>query len=133
MLILMKRVPGVPVSEAWPNLFYARERDYSTRDRGVSAATPQALGGHPIYANFLFMGDKSRLHHCPLASDGALWADMEHGLKDTVPEAARRRPRQRMPTAAREFWLDYYYLCRDPTHERAKKFLEETVSETVET
>lgn len=31
--------------------------------------------------------------------------------------------------SAREFWLDYYYLCRDLRSERAMKFLEETKSE----
>lgn len=34
--------------------------------------------------------------------------------------------RKYMPdhSAAREFWLDYYHLCRDPESERAKEFME---------
>jgi aminoglycoside phosphotransferase (APT) family kinase protein len=32
-------------------------------------------------------------------------------------------------SAAREFWLDYYYLCRDPGSERAMKFMEKARSE----
>jgi aminoglycoside phosphotransferase (APT) family kinase protein len=26
--------------------------------------------------------------------------------------------------AAREFWMNYYYLCKDPENERARKFIE---------
>lgn len=207
ILILMKRVPGVPLSEAWPNLSMperetiARETaEYLLQLRKLQSDSIQGLDGRPFHANLLFMGNgnDSGLPYSPLASDEALWAGMEPGLKDTVPEAARRRLRQRMPTAtpytfthndltnvnimvenghltgiidwersgylpvwweyvhtylgdseedaewkkllrkfmpdysaALEFWLDYYFLCRDPTHERAKRFLEETESETL--
>ena len=41
--------------------------------------------------------------------------------------------RKYMPdhSAAREFWLAYYYLRRDPKHGRAIKFLEEIKNETL--
>ncbi|KAJ0421477.1 kinase-like domain-containing protein [Aspergillus carlsbadensis] len=184
-LIFMKRVPGVPLIEAWPSLstpekeHIARQTaDYLLQLRELQCDKMQALGGHPIYSNFLF---KNKVKN------------MERGLKDAVPQAARRRLRDRMPpaapytfthndltnvnimvqnaslagiidwemagffpvwweyvctsvpdseehkewktllrshmpdhSAAREFWLDYYYLCWDLEHERAKKLLEET-------
>ena len=109
MLILMKRVPGVPVSEAWPNLTtperetIARETaEYLLQLRKLQSDSIQGLDGRPFHANLLFMGNgnDSGLPYSPLASDEALWAGMEPGLKDSVPEAARRRLRKRMPTAA---------------------------------
>jgi hypothetical protein len=56
----------------------------------------QALSGRPIYSNFLFPRkdqDSSEHPHGPLASDDELWADMEQGLHETVPETARIRLR----------------------------------------
>ncbi|KAF7183289.1 hypothetical protein CNMCM7691_003202 [Aspergillus felis] len=51
----------------------------------------------------------------------------------SVPDSEEDREwktllRKYMPdhSAAREFWLDYWYLCRDPAHERAVKFLQGT-------
>ncbi|KAL3447634.1 kinase-like domain-containing protein [Aspergillus insuetus] len=199
-MILMKRIPGVPLSDAWPRLAthekeqIARQTaEYLLQLRNLQSEKMQALGGQPIYSNFLFRNKKSDLTHGPLASDDELWADMEQGLDDAVPQAARILLRNRMPpaapytfthndltnvnimvenasltgiidwemsgffpvwweyvctsvahseedkewkallrrympdhSAAREFWLDYYYLCRDLEHERARKFLEET-------
>ena len=204
-LTLMNRIPGEPLSKAWPKLstyekeVIARETaEYLLQLRNLQSDKMQALGGRPIYSNFLFQDEESELPHGPLASDDALWADMEHGLKETVPEAARIRLRKFMPTAApytfthsdltnvnimvenghltgiidwemsgyfpvwweyvctsvpdseedrewktllrkfmpdhstaREFWLNYYYLCNDPKHERAVRFLEETERETL--
>ena len=54
----------------------------------------------------------------------------------SVPDSEEDREwkallRKYMPdhSAAREFWLDYYHLCRNPKSDRAMKFLEETRSE----
>lgn len=54
----------------------------------------------------------------------------------SVPDSEEDREwktllRKFMPdhSTAREFWLNYYYLCNDPKHERAMKFLEETKCE----
>lgn len=204
-LVLMKRIPGEPLSKAWPKLsthekenIAKQTAEYLLQLRKLQSDNMQALGGRPIYSNFLFQDEESEFPHGPLASDDRLWEDMEHGLKDTVPEAARTRLRKCMPaaapytfthsdltnvnimvengclsgiidwemsgyfpvwweyvctsvpdseedrewktmlrkympdySAAREFWLNYYYLCRDPKHERATKFLEEIKSETL--
>lgn len=199
-LILMKRIPGEPLSKVWQKLsttekeHIARQTaEYLLQLRKLQADNMRALGGRPIYSNFLFPRKDSEHPHGPLASDDELWADMEQGLHEAVPESARRRLRNCMPKAApytfthgdltnvniivengsltgiidwemsgyfpvwweyvctsvpdseddrewkallrkympdhsnaREFWLDYYYLCKNPEHERAKKFIDET-------
>ncbi|EEQ89145.1 hypothetical protein RJZ56_007805 [Blastomyces dermatitidis] len=204
-LILMKRIPGEPLSNVWPQLstgqkeMIARQTaEYLLELRKLQSDNIQALDGRPVYSNFLFKDKDSELPHGPLASDDELWADMERGLKETIPEAARIRLRHCMPSAtpytfthgdltnvnimvengsvtgiidwemsgyfpvwweyvctsvpdsmedkewkallrkympdhsvAREFWLDYYYLCRDPESQRAMKFIEETRSENL--
>lgn len=205
--ILMKRIPGEPLSKAWSKLStdekenVARQTaEYLLQLRKLQSDKMQALGGggcgggRPIYSNFLFLGKQSDVPHGPLISDDELWAEMEQGLHEDVPEPARIRLRNCMPpaapytfthgdltnvnimmengsltgiidwersgyfpvwweyactsvpdsnedgewkallrkymmpdySAAREFWRDYYYLCMDPKHERAKKFIEET-------
>lgn len=203
-LILMRRIPGEPLSEAWPKLSteqrenIARQTaEYLLQLRKLQADNIQALGGGPVYSNFLFNDPVDNLPHGPLASDEELWADMERGLNEDVPEAVRMRLRRCMPSAspytfthsdltnvniivknssltgiidwetsgyfpvwweyvstsvpdseedrewktllrkympdhsaAREFWLNYYYLCRDLDNERAKKFIEEAAHET---
>ncbi|RHZ63012.1 hypothetical protein CDV55_106300 [Aspergillus turcosus] len=204
-LILMRRIPGEPLSKAWPKLStvekgnIARQTaEYLLQLRKLQSDKIQALGGRPIYSNFLFHDNDTDRPHGPLASDDELWADMEQGLNETVAPDARMRLRKCMPpaapytfthgdltnvnimvkngrltgiidweasgyfpvwweyvctsvpdseedrewktllrkympdhSAAREFWLDYYYLCRDPKHERATKFLQETGSKAL--
>lgn len=203
-LILMRRIPGEPLSKAWPRLSAdEKERiakqtaEYLQQLRKLQSNSIQSLGGRPVFSNFLFKHKDSELPHGPLASDDDMWDDMERGLEETIPEAARIRLRHCMPSAtpytfthgdltnvniivengsltgiidwemsgyfpvwweyvctsvpdseedrewkvllrkympdhsaAREFWLDYYYLCRDPGSERAKKFMEKVRSET---
>lgn len=203
-LILMKRIPGEPFSKAWPKLSTdEKERiakqtaEYLLELRKLQADKIQALDGNPVYSNFLFKDKIAQTPHGPLASDDELWADMERGLSEAIPEAARIRLRRLMPpatpytfthgdltdvnimvengklsgiidwelsgylpvwweyacssvtdseedgewkallrrfmpdhSAAREFWIDYYYLSRRPDSERAMKFVEETKRET---
>jgi aminoglycoside phosphotransferase (APT) family kinase protein len=203
ILILMRRIPGEPLSKVWPKLSTdGKERiaqqtaEYLQQLRKLQSGSIQSLGGGPVFSNFLFKHKDSELPHGPLASDDDLWNDMEHGLKETIPEAVRIQLRRCMPsatpytfthgdltnvnimvengslsgiidwemsgylpvwweyvctsvpdseedrewkallrkympdhTAAREFWLDYYYLCRDPGSERAIKFMEKVRSE----
>lgn len=199
-LILMKRIPGEPLSRVWPKLS-TNEKEHIARQtaehllqlRKLQSDNMQALGGRPIYSNFLFLHKDSNLPHGPLASDDELWADMEQSLHETVPETVRIRLRNCMPpaapytfthrdltnvniiiengsltgiidwemsgyfpvwweyvctsvpdseedrewkallrkympdhSAAREFWRDYYYLCKNPEHERARKFIDKT-------
>ncbi|KAJ6086072.1 hypothetical protein N7486_010353 [Penicillium sp. IBT 16267x] len=192
-LILMRRIPGEPLSKIWSQLsteekerIAKQSAEYLQQLRNLRSDKIQSLGGRPVYSNFLFKNKDSELPHGP-----DLWADMERGLKETIPEAARVRLRHCMPSAmpytfthgdltnvnimvengsltgiidwemsgyfpvwweyvcttvpdteedrewkallrkympdysvAREFWLHYYYLCRDPGSERAMKFLE---------
>ncbi|RDW90538.1 uncharacterized protein DSM5745_02313 [Aspergillus mulundensis] len=202
-LILMKRIPGEPLSRVWHNLsadekesIAKQTAEYLAQLRKLQSDRIQALGGCPVYSNFLFKHQRSEVPHGPLASDDELWADMERGLGESIPEAVRIRLRERMPSAApytfthgdltnvnimvesgsvtgiidwemsgyfpvwweyvctsvadseedrewksllrkhmpdhsaaREFWLDYYYLCRDPGSGRAMKVIEETCTE----
>ncbi|KAL6230708.1 hypothetical protein BDW75DRAFT_234194 [Aspergillus navahoensis] len=199
-LILMKRIPGEPpLSRVWPNLsadekesIAKQTAEYLLELRKLQSDHIQALGGRPVYSNFLFKDQCSEVPHGPLASDDELWADMERGMGESIPEAVRIQLRNCMPSAAlytfthgdltnvnimveggsvtgiidwemsgyfpvwweyvctsvpdseedrewksllrkfmpdhsaaREFWLDYYYLCRDPGSERAMKVIEE--------
>lgn len=197
-LILMRRIPGEPLSHVWPKLstderegIAKQTAEYLLELRKLRSDQIQALGGGPVYSNFLFKNKDSEVPHGPLASDDELWADMVCGLKETIPEAVRRQLRHCMPSAApytfthgdltnvnimvehgvltgildwetsgyfpvwweyvstsvsdseedrewkallrkympdhraaREFWLDYYHLCRDPESERAMRFME---------
>ncbi|KUL89433.1 hypothetical protein ZTR_04322 [Talaromyces verruculosus] len=197
-LILMKRIPGEPLSTAWPRLS-TEEREHIARQtadclsqlRTLQSDSIQALGGRRVYSNFLFPRRDSECPHGPLTSDDELWADMEQGLHEAVPQTARIQLRKCMPRAtpytfthndltnvnimvqngsltgiidwemsgyflvwweyfctsipdseedrewttllrkympdhgaAREFWMNYYYVCKDPENERARKFIE---------
>lgn len=92
-LILMKRVPGEPLSTAWPNLS-ANEKDsiaqqtaeYLQQLRKLQSDHIQALGGRPVYSNFLFKNRYSEVPHRALATDSKLWDKMEHGLGESIPE-----------------------------------------------
>ncbi|CEJ53688.1 Putative Function: aphA-6 of A. baumannii phosphorylates [Penicillium brasilianum] len=105
-LILMRRIPGEPLSEAWPKLS-ADEKDriakqtaeYLQQLRALQSDKIQSLGGHPFFSNLLFKDKDSETPHGPLASDDDLWNDMEHGLQETIPEATRIRLRHCMPSA----------------------------------
>lgn len=106
-LILMKRIPDEPLSKAWLKLStfdkenIARQTaEYLLQLRKLQSDKMQALGGRPIYSNFLFQDREVELPHGPLASEDELWTDMERGLRETVPKAARMRPRKCMPPAA---------------------------------
>ncbi|KNG89852.1 hypothetical protein ANOM_001760 [Aspergillus nomiae NRRL 13137] len=89
-LILMRRIPGEPLGKS---------------DK------IQSLGGLPVYSNFLFKSKTSQVPHGRLVSDNELWADMEGGLKETIPEAARVQLRQCMPSA-----LPYTFTHGDLTN-----------------
>ncbi|PLB49701.1 kinase-like protein [Aspergillus steynii IBT 23096] len=103
--ILLKRVPGEPLSAAWPKLS-ADQKDNIARQtaqylqqlRSLQSNCLQALNGGPIYSNFLFPNRTSDVPHGPLASDEDLWLDMERSLQH-IPEASRVRLRSRMPPA----------------------------------
>ncbi|RDH37521.1 protein kinase-like protein [Aspergillus welwitschiae] len=198
-LILMRRIPGEPLSNVWSKLTIDEKNkiakqtaEYLQQLRTLQSDKIQCLGGRPVFSNFLFKNEGSNeVPRGPFASDDELWAEMERGLNEKIPEAARVRLRQCMPSAmpytfthgdltnvnimvengeltgiidwetagyfpvwweyvctsvpdseedrewktllrrympdysvAREFWLEYYYLCRDLDSERAKKFLE---------
>ena len=105
-LILMRRIPGEPLSKVWSKLSTdEKERiakqtaEYLQQLRNLQSDKIQSLGGRPVFPNFLFKNKDSKLPHGPLASDNDIWADMERGLKETIPEAARVRLRHCMPSA----------------------------------
>lgn len=102
--IITKRIPGEPLSEAWPKLSrderdrIARQTaDYLLQLRQLQSDKMQALDGRPLYSAFLFHDQR---YHGPLGSDDELWADMERGLNGSLSDSVRKRLRQRMPPAA---------------------------------
>ncbi|GKZ30558.1 hypothetical protein AbraIFM66950_009569 [Aspergillus brasiliensis] len=206
-LILMRRIPGEPLSKVWSKLTTEEKEsiakqtaEYLQQLRGLQSDKIQSLDGRPVFSNFLFKnGNRFETPRGPFASDDDLWAEMERGLNKSLPEVARVRLRQCMPSAmpytfthgdltnvnimvengeltgiidwetagyfpvwweyvctsvldseedrewkallrrympdhsvAREFWLDYYYLCRNLDSERAIKFMEKIGDETHE-
>ncbi|KAL2859493.1 hypothetical protein BJX68DRAFT_252388 [Aspergillus pseudodeflectus] len=89
-LIVMRRIPGEPLSEAWPRLSMdEKERiakqtvEYLQQLRKLQSDKIQSLGGRPVFSNFLFKDKDSETPHGPLASDDDLWDDMELGLHET--------------------------------------------------
>lgn len=105
-LILMRRILGEPLSKAWPKLSMDEKERIATQTaeylqelRKLQSDNIQSLSGRPVFSNFLFGDKDSETPHGPLASDNDFWNDMERGLKETIPEAARIRLRQCMPSA----------------------------------
>ncbi|KAL5334504.1 kinase-like domain-containing protein [Aspergillus crustosus] len=106
-LIIMSRIPGEPLNEAWPKLSTAQKEniakqtaEYLGQLRSLTSDRIQALDSRPLYSNFLFHTHADWLPHGPLGSNEELWKEMETGLDKTVPEAAHERLRARMPSAA---------------------------------
>ncbi|GFG09671.1 hypothetical protein IFM5058_04542 [Aspergillus udagawae] len=106
-LILMRRVPGEPLSKAWSKLTTVEKEDIARQTaefllqlRELQSDKIQVLSGGPVYSNFLFYNRQSDLPYSPLPSDDALWEAMEKGLHESVPPDARTRLRERMPPAA---------------------------------
>lgn len=102
--LLSKRVPGQPLSEAWPNMSIEdKERiakqtaEYLLQLRGLHSTKMESLGGEPLHCAFLFLGEND-LGHGPLSSDDELWAEMSLALSN-VPEEVRQHLRRQMPTA----------------------------------
>ncbi|KAL5358422.1 kinase-like domain-containing protein [Aspergillus floccosus] len=82
-LIIMKRVPGEPLSQA-PKLSH-NERDRIARQTADCLLQLRQLQSDKMQA---------------LGSDDELWGDMERRLNDTLSDTVRQRLRQRMPPAA---------------------------------
>ncbi|PLB54596.1 hypothetical protein P170DRAFT_452329 [Aspergillus steynii IBT 23096] len=105
-LILMRRIPGEPLSKVWSKLSTdEKERiakqtaEYLQQLHNLQSDKIQSLGGRPAFSNFLFKNKDSKPSQGLLASGSNLWADMERGLKETIPEAARVRRQHCMPSA----------------------------------
>ncbi|KAE8423369.1 kinase-like domain-containing protein [Aspergillus pseudocaelatus] len=105
-LILMKCIPGEPLSKAWPRLsthekegIAKQTAEYPLQLGKLQSDNIQSLGGGPVYSNFLFKNKDFDLPHGPLASDDELWAHMERGLNEAITETVRIRLRHRMPPA----------------------------------
>ncbi|KAI3005822.1 hypothetical protein CBS147346_4172 [Aspergillus niger] len=106
-LILMRRIPGEPLSNVWSKLTIDEKNkiakqtaEYLQQLRNLQSDKIQCLGGRPVFSNFLFKNEGSNeVPRGPFASDDELWAEMERGLNEKIPEAARVRLRQCMPSA----------------------------------
>ncbi|RAL04726.1 aminoglycoside phosphotransferase family protein [Aspergillus ibericus CBS 121593] len=109
VVILMKRIPGEPLSKLWPKL-KPKEREsiakqtagYLSQLRRLTSDKIQGVGNRPIYSNLLFpykRGGDSFPPHGPFSSDDALWADMGIGIKKTFPASMYDDLRRVMPPA----------------------------------
>ncbi|PYI06759.1 kinase-like protein [Aspergillus sclerotiicarbonarius CBS 121057] len=109
VFILMKRMPGEPLSEVWPKL-KPKEREkiakqtasYLSQLRDIQNDKIQGVSGRPIFSNLLFPYKKANdpfPPHGPFASDDALWADMGVGIKKTFPASMYEDLRRVMPPA----------------------------------
>lgn len=103
--MLTKRIHGESLDAAWPTLSTAdRERvakqtaECLLQLRKLHSPQMQSVDGQPIYSAFLFPNGYG-LPHGPLSSDDELWREMAKSL-ETVPEKARQRLRERMPSAS---------------------------------
>lgn len=103
--MLTKRIYGEPLNAVWPTMGLAdKERiaeqtaEYLLQLRELHSPRMQSLDGHPIYCAILFPNGYG-VPHGPLSSDDELWGEMVKSL-EKVPEKARQRLRQRMPSAA---------------------------------
>ncbi|KAJ5088557.1 hypothetical protein N7456_012173 [Penicillium angulare] len=102
--MLTRRIQGLPLNEAWPTLSNAdkdriakQTAEYLSQLREHQSIRRESLGGKPLYSAFLFPNGYG-IGHGPLLSDDELWAEMSLALTN-VPEEARQKLRQRMPTA----------------------------------
>lgn len=97
-----ERVPGEPLSTAWPKMSISERSRVAKQTAGYLAQLRQlhssrieSLGGEPIYSAFLFPVGYG-LPHGPLSTDDELWDELAKAL-ERVPERALRRLRERMP------------------------------------
>lgn len=102
--ILMERIKGRTLEEAWPTMTTTdKERiadqaaGYLLQLRKLQSPQMQSLAGGPVYDAFLDMGSDMYTSHGPISSDNGLWEDMAAGLA-RLPEKARAGLRRRMPT-----------------------------------
>lgn len=102
--MLTERICAEPLNVVWPTLSIAdRERiaeqtaKYLLELRELQSPQMQSLDGGPIYSAFLFLNGYGAPHG-PFSSDDELWGEMVKSLEN-VPEKARQRLQQRMPTA----------------------------------
>ena len=104
----MRRVPGVPLSEAWPTLSN-EERGNLARQTAEAVLGLRKLQSERVYSlnaeggkicdSFLFHAHKPSVLRDPIASDEALWKEMEPGIPDSIPSSVRDRLRQTMSPA----------------------------------
>lgn len=103
--LVMRRIPGVPLSAAWPEMSEP-DRDrvarqtagYLAQLRRLHSSQLQSLHDQPLYSAFLFR-DGFGLPHGPLSSDDQLWQEMAKALQG-ISDKARHHLRSRMPPAA---------------------------------
>ncbi|CAN9338327.1 unnamed protein product [Alternaria alternata] len=102
--IQTERIPGDTLKTVWPTLS-AVEREHIAKQtaecllqlRELQSSRMQSLGEQPLFSAFLFRSGFGQPHG-PLSSDDELWATWTPVLKN-LPEKARSRLRERMPSA----------------------------------
>ncbi len=104
--LLTARLPGTPLSDAWPRMSDAAKRRAAQQVaallqqlRTLHAPRIQNAAGGALYAGHLF-ADAANVAYGPLASDAHLWAQLDQRLAaEGAPLAARSRLGARLPPA----------------------------------
>lgn len=100
--VLMDRIKGQTLEEAWPTLSEPEKEhiskqvaEYMDQLRHLQSSAMQSLDGGPLYSTWLFIDPKENPHG-PLRSDLELQDSLALALKD-LPPAVSARFRTRLP------------------------------------
>lgn len=103
-LRVVKRIDGITLKEAWPNLLETEKHDiakqtcsYLAQLRTLQSNKIESLDRRPLYDSFLFGGD-SCTPHGPLKSDDELWDEIAGNIKQ-LPNGVQQVLRKNMPPA----------------------------------
>lgn len=103
-LRIVKRMEGIPLTKAWPNLQEDEKRniakqtcEYLAQLRTLQSDWIEGLDHKPIYDSFLFSGPDNTPYG-PLKSDDELWDAMAGNIKQ-LPSKVQQVLRQNMPPA----------------------------------
>jgi aminoglycoside phosphotransferase len=102
--ILMERIKGQTLEQAWPALFAAdKERiadqvaEFMLQLRKFQSNAMQSLQGGPLYSGWLFLRGVQTAHG-PLYSDSELWNSLALAL-NSLPEKAVTQFKSHLPTS----------------------------------
>jgi len=103
-LWVVKRIDGITLKEAWPNLSETEKHDiakqtcsYLAQLRTLQSSKIESLDHRPLYDFLLFGGDHCTPHG-PLKSDNELWDEMAGNIKQ-LPDGVQKVLREIMPSA----------------------------------